>query len=354
VHSAIAARLQDAALFNLGPYPAARPGQGEIVGDLLTVSPEALEIMDRIEGHPSFFLRAEVMVDTAGGSYKAWIYWAPETLIAFRPRIRSGDWFARDRATYQLEEDPESITEAISPALETAVFHFVRAEICWFSSVRPDGGAQIEPADVRGSQKPAAEFAVRADSSHHQARAQLLGDLLTEKAGSPISINSLREDLEVSHRAVTNWLSILESFYYCFRIYPYAGKNFRSLKKEAKLYLWDWSEIHDESARFENCVASHLLKLVHFLQDYEGYKVKLNYLRSAEKKEVDFYLSVDDKPWFAVEAKLNDVNISPHLYYFKEKLNIPFVYQVIKKKGVDNYIKGVRVVSADRFLAGLI
>ena len=65
-------------------------------------------------------------------------------------------------------------------------------------------------------------------------------------------------------------------------------------------------------------------------------------------------MSVDDKPWFAVEAKLSDVNLSPHLYYFKEKLNIPFVYQVIKKEGIDNFIKGVRVVSADRFLAGLI
>ena len=98
---------------------------------------------------------------------------------------------------------------------------------------------------------------------------QLLGDLLPERAGSLLSINSLREDLDVSHRAVSSWLNILESFYYCFRVYPYAGKNFRSLKKVAKLYLWDWSEIDDESVRFENCVASHLLKLVHFLQDYE-------------------------------------------------------------------------------------
>ena len=66
---------------------------------------------------------------------------------------------------------------------------------------------------------------------------QLLGDLLPERAGSLLSINSLREDLNVSHRALSSWLNILESFYYCFRIYPYAGKNFRSLKKESKLYL---------------------------------------------------------------------------------------------------------------------
>ncbi len=182
---------------------------------------------------------------------------------------------------------------------------------------------------------------------------QLLGDILPDRTGSLLSINSLREDLEVSHRAVSNWLNILESFYYCFRLYPYVGKNFRSLKKEAKLYLWDWSEINDEAVRFENCVASHLLKLTHFLQDYEGYKANLYFLRSAEKKEVDFLLTIDEKPWFAIEAKMNDTNVSSSLYYFKEKLQIPFCYQVIKKTNVDSLIKNVRVVSADRFLGGL-
>ena len=183
---------------------------------------------------------------------------------------------------------------------------------------------------------------------------QLLGDLLPERAGSLLSINSLREDLEVSHRAVSSWLNILESFYYCFRIYPYVGKNFRSLKKEAKLYLWDWSEVDEEAARFENCLASHLLKLVHFLQDYEGFKANLYYLRSVEKKEVDFLVTIDENPWFSLEAKVNDTEASSNLFYFKDKLSIPFSYQVVKKGNIDRYIKGVRVVSADRFLLSLI
>jgi predicted AAA+ superfamily ATPase len=183
---------------------------------------------------------------------------------------------------------------------------------------------------------------------------QLLGDLLPDRAGSLLSLNSLREDLAVSHRAVTSWINILESFYYCFRIYPYVGKNFRSLKKEAKLYLWDWSEIENAAARFENCVASHLMKFVHFLQDYEGYRANLYFLRTAEKKEVDFLLTVDEKPWFALEAKLSETNLSPHLYYFKAKLKIPFCYQIVKDADVDSFINGVRLVSADRFLAGLI
>ncbi len=183
---------------------------------------------------------------------------------------------------------------------------------------------------------------------------QLLGDMLPERAGSLLSINSVREDLEVSHRAVSNWLNILESFYYCFRIYPYTGKNYRSLKKEAKLYLWDWSEVEDEAARLENCVGSHLLKLSHFLQDYEGYQTNVHFLRSIEKKEVDFLVTVDKKPWFAVEVKLKNTDVSRNLLYFKDKIGIPFLYQVVKPSGIDSFTNGVRIVSADRFLTGLI
>lgn len=182
----------------------------------------------------------------------------------------------------------------------------------------------------------------------------LFCDMLPDRAGSLLSINSLREDLEVSHKALSNWLNIMESFYYCFRIYPYVGSNFRSLKKEPKLFLWDWSEIKDEAARFENLIACHLLKLVHFLKDYEGYKVDLYYLRNAQKKEVDFLVTYNGNPWFAIEAKLNRTTVSPNLYYYSSKLDIPFLFQVVKKKEVDILIEKVRVISADKFLLALI
>jgi hypothetical protein len=184
---------------------------------------------------------------------------------------------------------------------------------------------------------------------------QVLSDLLPGKAGSLLSINSLREDLEVSHRAVSHWLEILEAFYYHFRIYPFSGKNYRSLKKEPKLYLWDWSEVMNKPARFENLVASHLLKFTHFLYDREGYRVQLYYLRDVNQKEVDFLVTVDQKPWFAVEVKLNDTEVAPSLRYFRDKLKIPFVYQVVEKSPVDFVTPDhIRVISADRFLAGLV
>jgi len=185
--------------------------------------------------------------------------------------------------------------------------------------------------------------------------AQTLQTLLPGRVGSLLSLNSLREDLEVSHRAVTSWMNILETFYYLFRIRPFAVNHIRSLKKETKLYLWDWSEVEDPGARFENMIASHLLKLAHFLRDVEGLRTEVCYLRDTGKREVDFLFLVDQKPWFAVEAKVNDTSIASSLLYFQKKANIPFVYQVIQKPGVyksagDNAF----IVSAEYFLTTLV
>jgi hypothetical protein len=97
-----------------------------------------------------------------------------------------------------------------------------------------------------------------------------------------------------------------------------------------------------------------LLKLVHYLHDFEGYRADLNFLRDLTKREVDFLVTVDKKPWFAVEVKTSDEAPSPTLHLFKEKWNIPFCYQVVKSSGIDSLASGIRVVSADKFLAGLI
>ena len=183
---------------------------------------------------------------------------------------------------------------------------------------------------------------------------KLLSDMLPERVGSLLSANALREDLEVSHRSVSSWLDILESFYYHVRVYPYSGKMLRSLKKEPKLYLWDWSEVADEAARFENLLASHLLKLCHYLYDAHGFKAHLHFLRMADKREVDFIVTIDGKPWMAIEAKLSDEDISKPLFYYRDALKIPFSYQVVKKFGVHKLTRGVHIVSADRFLAGMV
>jgi len=182
---------------------------------------------------------------------------------------------------------------------------------------------------------------------------ELMAEMLERRVANPLSLQSLREDLEVSHRAVSHWLEILERLYYCFKVTPFSHKTVRSLKKISKVYLWDWSAVPDEGNRFENLVAGHLLKLKHALEDQEGYRIGLHYLRDVDKREVDFLMTFDNKPWFALECKKSGRSVNPALIYFGERLKIPFLYQ-LHLDGNDDFLNGrVRVMSAAKFLSAL-
>lgn len=137
--------------------------------------------------------------------------------------------------------------------------------------------------------------------------------------GSPLSLNALREDLQVSHQSVVRWMQYLERLYNIFRIYPFGGANIRAVKKEAKHYHYDWTQIQEESFRFENLVACHLLKWCHFVEDTEGFEMSLRYFRDTDKREVDFVIIQDGKPIYFVECKLSEQGLSPHLLYLSRK-----------------------------------
>ena len=158
---------------------------------------------------------------------------------------------------------------------------------------------------------------------------ELLADALPFRVGSPLSIKNLADDLEANHVTIKRWIQILDNIYYSYRISPYgASTRIRSVRKEQKLYLWDWSVIENVSLRFENMTAGHLLKYCHFLEDTEGEKMELRFLRDTDKREVDFVVLKNKKPLFAVECKTGEKNLSPHINYFKARTGIPQFYQV--------------------------
>jgi predicted AAA+ superfamily ATPase len=155
-----------------------------------------------------------------------------------------------------------------------------------------------------------------------------LTELLPAKVGSPLSVTSLREDLQVDHKTVERWLQILENLYFIFRVPPYGSPKVRAVKKERKLYLWDWSGVEERGARFENLVASQLLKYCHWLEDTQGHSMELRYLRDTDKREVDFVVLKERKPLFAVECKSGEKAPGPAVRYFAERTAIPRFYQV--------------------------
>ena len=177
---------------------------------------------------------------------------------------------------------------------------------------------------------------------------EMLAEALPERVGSPLSIQNLSEDIQVDHKTIKRWIAVLESMYFCYRLPPFGAKKIRAVKKEQKLYLWDWSVIEDLGARWENLVASQLLKFCHWLEDSEGETMELRYLRDIDKREVDFVVIKNKKPIFAVECKSGEKAISPSIHYFAERTDIPLFYQV--HRGSKNFQSGkVRVLPFEMF-----
>ena len=184
----------------------------------------------------------------------------------------------------------------------------------------------------------------------------LLAEALPQRVGSPLSRKNLAEDLQIDFKTVERWISILENVYYCFRIAPFGPPKIKAVKKEQKIYLWDWSEHEDEGKRWENFVALHLLKYCHYLQDTQGEKMELRFIRDITKREIDFVVLQNKKPIFAVECKTGERQVSPHLHYFAERTNIPKFYQVHAGKKDFSVSDNIRVLPFSAFcqLVGLV
>lgn len=184
---------------------------------------------------------------------------------------------------------------------------------------------------------------------------QLLAMRLPELVGSPLSLNGLREDLQISHKTVTRWVSIFERLYMIFRLSPFGSYKIRAVKKEQKHYFYDWNTISDEGLRFENLLALHLYKWVCYKQDAEGWDFDLSYFRDTDGREVDFVITDNLKPLMFIEAKANDKDISKHLKYLKAKFPDVDTFQV-SARGTKDYIsaEGIRVIPALKFLVDFV
>lgn len=165
------------------------------------------------------------------------------------------------------------------------------------------------------------------------SRVEMLAALLPERVGSLVSVESLREDLEVAHSTVKRWLLTLAELYYAFLLRPYRTRIARSLRQVPKVYLWDWSEVASRPARFENLVAGHLLKACHFWTDTGAGEFDLFYLRTKEQRELDFLITRDGRPWLPVEAKLAELEPSPAFWSFLPMIGCNRGLQLVAEPG---------------------
>jgi hypothetical protein len=158
---------------------------------------------------------------------------------------------------------------------------------------------------------------------------EILASLLESRSGNLINYSTLAGDLQVSVNTVKNWISVLESFHYCFRIKPWHKNVPKTLLKQPKIYLRDWSIISDRGSRAENFTACQLLKAVEFWTDSGFGTYDLFFLRDKNKREVDFLITENNRPWFMVEVKSSvSKEISSSLKYFSGLLGVNLAFQI--------------------------
>jgi predicted AAA+ superfamily ATPase len=158
----------------------------------------------------------------------------------------------------------------------------------------------------------------------------LFVDALRERVGNLITLSNLASDLQISPKTAKNWLSLVEHMFIAFPIYPLTKNVPRAIQKPPKVYFYDNADVlNDGGARLENLVATTLIKRLHFLKDYHGYRCNLYYLRDKEGREVDFVTEIEGKIIDLIEVKTTDTQVSSSLKYYAERLKPKNAVQIV-------------------------
>ncbi len=160
------------------------------------------------------------------------------------------------------------------------------------------------------------------------SKIEVLAELITMNATQMLNYSNLAKHVRVSVETIQRWIALLKQLSYCFTLRPWKKNISRSLLKEPKLYLTDWSQIKDQGKRNENLIANALLKAVTGWSDLGFGEFDLFYIRTKEKREVDFVVTRNQIPWFLVEVKTSQQSISPQLKYFQDMIQAKHAFQV--------------------------
>lgn len=178
--------------------------------------------------------------------------------------------------------------------------------------------------------------------------------LLSPRIMAPLSMANLAKELEVAHTTIKSWLEQLKKLYLVFPVAPWTKKIPRGIKKEKKWYFLDWFYAPDGAARMENMVATYLYRTCLAMTDMGYGNYRLHYVRTLDKKEIDFVIARDNQPLLVVEVKMGDTTVSRPLRdrngWF---LNTPTIgVQVVNRRGVlQKYPDNTWIMSAERFLS---
>ncbi len=183
---------------------------------------------------------------------------------------------------------------------------------------------------------------------------ETLIEMLRSRVGSPVSANSLARDLQKSPNTIQHWLRLLADLYVIFAVPPYHRNIARALLKQPKYYFYDnGMVIGDNSVKLENLVACALLKETHRLEDVEGERLGVCYIRDKEGREVDFVITRNRVPSHLIEVKWAETDLSANVRRFLKDGPVKRTQLVAEMGEAESYPSGERVVPARQFLRDL-
>ena len=156
-----------------------------------------------------------------------------------------------------------------------------------------------------------------------------LGKILAERSGEQLVYSTLARTVRVSENTVRSWMAVLVSLHYGFMVRPWYKNVAKALRKEPKWFLRDWSGVEDLEQRAETFCACHLLKAVEGWTDLGLGQFDLRYIRDKQKREADFLVTRDGKPWFIVEVKYRETRLSSTLAYFQQQTECAHAFQMV-------------------------
>ena len=184
---------------------------------------------------------------------------------------------------------------------------------------------------------------------------RLFAQMLRSRVGSPLSLASMARDIAVSPVMLKKYLDILEALYIVFVVRPWHDNIARAVLQTPKVYFYDTGLVEgDEGLRFENLVATALLKHVQWQHDVQGKEAGLHYIRTKDGAEVDFALSDKNQLTQLVECKLTDEKPHRALQRFaREKAPVQAV-QVVRNARHSYTLGDIQIAVAAEYLSELV
>jgi hypothetical protein len=158
---------------------------------------------------------------------------------------------------------------------------------------------------------------------------ETLTDILAERSGQQLIYSNLANEVGIAVDTVKRWIDLLQRLHFGFVVRPWFSNVSKALRKEPKWFLRDWSGIDSPGRRAETLMACHLLKAVEGWTDLGLGNFELRYLRDKLKREVDFLVVRDRKPWMLVEVKTSDTRLSDSLSYYQIATKAKHAFQAV-------------------------